>query len=653
MKKRFIVQLVAIFVLLSVLVAPVFTGYAKGDTQDSQSEASSEVTEISWDNRNTIHACVSVGVIRGEGGLIEDEYWLRNTTRAQGLLIGLRLRGLEDSARFYKGTYSFNDMPGLNKAYWSPILAYAYEHPELGLVTDVKSGFRPSEVLTGNEFAKIIMEALGYKQGVDFESADVRSFAQSKGLTVKEGKVTNQDFTVVLQQALKLNNKEGKLFIEDLYQKGALYDRREVKAAPGTDPAIPYAARMRLFYYEGGWLQLHASDQYGQRILPPKGTFSSSDTSKIVLGDQRPGVIATTDVSVDAYGVTSGINTAVVTFKSDDGKWNLSTEVTVVGKSDVNVFTDIRYEQDYQALMVGKTMKLRKFSLIDSLGNFVNLSFHQYYLEVRRADDNDPYGTGDSAVFEIGRQEINEHYTYITAKKAGTETLKIVACKGGMPGSGNPNYIEAVKEFTLTAVNDTDIVGCKVDFLYDKNFMYAGELSEDHNLKIKVSGATVNRMIVQIQSTDEVALPDAFSYKVDVDNIAVSTEKSEIVTVRPVTKDMEAKIKVIGKRGYVIGVFPFHLKVDAPKVHYLYMSAFNKDYVYIYAYDQYGKSIAVPEGTITSSDPDKIAITGTREGYNPYDLCYNISSVGDGPNTATITYVTDDGLFKAEVTVTR
>jgi hypothetical protein len=160
-------------------------------------------------------------------------------------------------------------------------------------------------------------------------------------------------------------------------------------------------------------------------------------------------------------------------------------------------------------------------------------------------------------------------------------------------------------------------------------------------------------MIVQIQSTDEVALPDAFSYKVDVDNIAVSTEKSEIVTVRPVTEDMEAKIKVIGKRGYVIGVFPFQLKVDAPKVHYLYMSAFNKDYVDVYAYDQYGKSIAVPKGTITSSDPDKIAITGTREGYNPYDLCYNISSVGDGPNTATITYVTDDGLFKAEVTVTR
>ena len=86
MKKRFIVQFVAIFVLLSVLVAPVFTGYAKGDTQDSQSEASSEVTEISWDNRNTIHACVSVGVIRGEGGLIEDEYWLRNTTRAHAAL---------------------------------------------------------------------------------------------------------------------------------------------------------------------------------------------------------------------------------------------------------------------------------------------------------------------------------------------------------------------------------------------------------------------------------------------------------------------------------------------------------------------------------------------------------------------------------------
>ena len=38
MKKRFIVQFVAIFVLLSILVAPVFTGYANTDVKNTKAQ---------------------------------------------------------------------------------------------------------------------------------------------------------------------------------------------------------------------------------------------------------------------------------------------------------------------------------------------------------------------------------------------------------------------------------------------------------------------------------------------------------------------------------------------------------------------------------------------------------------------------------------
>ena len=75
------------------------------------------------------------------------------------------------------------------------------------------------------------------------------------------------------------------------------------------------------------------------------------------------------------------------------------------------------------------------------------------------------------------------------------------------------------------------------------------------------------------------------------------------------------------------------------------MSAYY-DYVCVYAYDQYGKYIQVPNGTVKSSDTNKIVISGIRTGDEPLKLYYNFTAVGNSPNTATISYVSDDGLYK-------
>ncbi len=601
-------------------------------------------------------ACIMIGIIRGEGGIITDEYVSRYATRAQGMLINLRLRGLEYQAKRFNSTDNLQDISALNTAFWKPILAYTYAHPELGFIGDGNGNYRPSDMISGIEIIKIMLDLLGYKQGVDFEWADVKAFAESKGLTVKEGFITNTDFAEILQETLKLNNKQGKLFIDTLYEQGIINDQRDVKASSETDPSIPYAARMWISAYPGGYLYVNATDQYGQEILPPSGTFTSSDTSQIVLGDPRPGVNPLRYVCCDAYGVTSGTNTAVISYKSDDGLWNISTPITLDGKTERNAFSSISYNLECPGLLVGKTLKIRTHPK-DSQGNTFGLGFNYFYIQVRRTDDNNPYGTeisGDSPVFEITRDETNGMYINVTAKRAGTETLRIIACRGGSYGSTNPNYIEAVYEFTLTAVDDSEVVGCRLNFEYGRDNMYAGAISEEHNLKISISGVTASGLNVLLQSTNDVSLPDAFSYESDGNNIEILEEKGEITVIKPIIVDTTANIKVIGKNGNVINITPVSLRSEAPRLTHIYMSApYFSDYVYVYAYDQYGKYIQVPNGTVKSSDTNKITISGLKTGDEPLNLYYNFSTVGDGPNTATISYVSDDGVYKCETTVTR
>jgi len=599
-------------------------------------------------------ACAAIGIIRGEGGTITDEYLSRNATRAQGMLINLRLRGLESQAKRFNSTENLNDISPLNAAFWKPILAYTYAHPELGFIGDGNGNYRPSDMISGTEIVKIMLDLLGYKQGVDFEWADVKAFAESKGLTVKEGYITIEDIAVTLQETLKLNNKQGKLFIDTLYEQGIINDQRDVKASSETDPSIPYAARMWIFAYPGGYLYVNATDQYGQEILPPSGTFTSSDTSQIVLGDPRPGVNPLRYVCCDAYGITSGTNTAVISYKSDDGLWNISTPITLDGKSERNTFSSISYNLECPGLLVGKTLKIRTHPK-DSQGNTFGLGFNYFYIQVRRTDDNNPYGTeisGDSPVFEITRDETNGMYINVTAKRAGTETLRIIACRGGSYGSTNPNYIEAVYEFTLTAVDDSEIVGCRLNFEYGRHNMYAGAISEEHNLKISISGVTASGLNVLLQSTNDVSLPDAFCYESDGNNIEILEEKGEITVIKPIILDTTANIKVIGKNDNVINVTRVRLGGEAPSLNSIYMSAYY-DYVCVYAYDQYGKYIQVPNGTVKSSDTNKIVISGIRTGDEPLKLYYNFTAVGNSPNTATISYVSDDGLYKCETTVTK
>jgi len=181
-------------------------------------------------------ACEILGLLEGDGEGVTAEYLAKGTTRAQGLLITLRAKGLEAEAKAFTGTGTFTDAADVNADFWGPILAYAYANPNLGWVGDGDGTFRPADVMTGAELAKVMLALLGYTQGVDFEWADIATFAASKGVTVAEGNATNDDLAASLVEAIALETKTGSKLVDAMIADGVVTEEdalaAEVKEAP-------------------------------------------------------------------------------------------------------------------------------------------------------------------------------------------------------------------------------------------------------------------------------------------------------------------------------------------------------------------------------------------------------------------------------------
>jgi hypothetical protein len=186
-------------------------------------------------------ACEILGLLQGEGEGVTAEYLAKGTTRAQGLLITLRARGLEDEALAFTGTDTFTDAGDVPE-FWAPILAYAYANPALGWVGDGDGTFRPADIMTGAELAKVMLALLGYEQGEDFEWDDIATFAESKGVTVPEGEATNDDLAASLVEALATETKEGGTLVDALIETGVVTEEAALEAeVKETEPEVTAA----------------------------------------------------------------------------------------------------------------------------------------------------------------------------------------------------------------------------------------------------------------------------------------------------------------------------------------------------------------------------------------------------------------------------
>ncbi len=120
-------------------------------------------------------ALQTMGLFRGTGsGLVLE----RSTTRIEGLVMFLRLLGLEEEALSCTKSQPFAD---ISADYWArPYIAYAYAE---GLTAGTGNGkFSPDAPITAQQYLTFLLRALNHKEGSDFTYDSAYKSAETLGL---------------------------------------------------------------------------------------------------------------------------------------------------------------------------------------------------------------------------------------------------------------------------------------------------------------------------------------------------------------------------------------------------------------------------------------------------------------------------------------
>lgn len=151
-----------------------------------------------------------LGVLKGDGNGVTADYLAKGTTRLQAAILYLRLIGKEADALAFTGTETFADAGKVDWNGGKAILAYLKANPDLGWIGD-GTNFIPNDPATAQMLYKVMLTALGFKQGVDFEYVDTLDFAGGKGMSSKAGddSISNDDTSSILVEALKAKVKDG------------------------------------------------------------------------------------------------------------------------------------------------------------------------------------------------------------------------------------------------------------------------------------------------------------------------------------------------------------------------------------------------------------------------------------------------------------
>jgi len=198
--KKLLAVIIAV-ALMATMVVPAFA--AESDLSDA------EICEI-------------LGMLKGSGEGVTEEYLASATERNQAAIMFLRLLGLEEEALAFDGEDNFDDAEELGWAGGRAILAYLKANPELGWIGD-GGNFKPRENIDAKSYYKVMLEALGYKQGVDFEWSEVLDFAAEKGLAAiaDVDELTNADIATATVEALSATVKDEDItLIEKLIEDG-------------------------------------------------------------------------------------------------------------------------------------------------------------------------------------------------------------------------------------------------------------------------------------------------------------------------------------------------------------------------------------------------------------------------------------------------
>ncbi len=170
-------------------------------------------------------ALETMGLFRGAGARVG--YNLEaGATRAAGLVMFLRVLGLEQEALAYKGSCPFTDVPA---SHWArPYIAYALSE---GLTEGTGRGrFSPDAQITCQQYATFLLRALHYEEGRDFDYESAVADLVARGLVTnaEAGSLSSGDFRryqmVYLSHAalFSVDQETGGSLMDRLTESGAL-----------------------------------------------------------------------------------------------------------------------------------------------------------------------------------------------------------------------------------------------------------------------------------------------------------------------------------------------------------------------------------------------------------------------------------------------
>ncbi|PYI55500.1 plastocyanin/azurin family copper-binding protein [Paenibacillus flagellatus] len=214
-----------------------------------------------------------LGVLQGDGNGVTPAYLAKTTTRIQAAILFLRLKGLEQEALAFKGADNFSDadlVGDANKA----IMAYLKANPGLGWTGTGDGRFDPLSGVTAQQYYKVLLDALGYKQDADFAYADTIGFAATRGLSqiADAGALRNGHIAAATAEALKLRVKGGDRSLAEVLA--------EQKAIDAGQASQAQAARIEVVTDDK--LGSHLVDENGKTLY----TFAKDGDNASACKDQ-------------------------------------------------------------------------------------------------------------------------------------------------------------------------------------------------------------------------------------------------------------------------------------------------------------------------------------------------------------------------------
>lgn len=151
------------------------------------------------------------------------------TTRAQGLVMFLRLMGLEEEALKCTDPVPFADVPATHWAH--PYVSYAYYS---GLTTGVSAtAFQPDAAVTAQHYLTFLLRALQYAEGSQFgystvltDAVTLELFSQNEVTVIGSGPFLRGKMVYLSYYALFCENSQsGELLLESLISTRAVAEK--------------------------------------------------------------------------------------------------------------------------------------------------------------------------------------------------------------------------------------------------------------------------------------------------------------------------------------------------------------------------------------------------------------------------------------------